>query len=159
MTTVQKVGIMQGIRDLSDSEWEELKAKWFEEDEQKEQDELKDFFGNNNVEKKVYEFVKELGVPFKLKGRRQIIMATTIILQSRENVDKNIIEVFAEVAKEYNTNTTVVENNIRAAIALLWKDIDQEKIFEVFGKVRFGKVGRPSAAEFVQGLAEYIYYN
>jgi len=154
MTTIEKIRIMEDIRKLSDSEWEEVKAKMLGsvmEDE--------NVVSKNKIEKKVSEILKEIGIPASITGYEYIKRAVMISLENPKVVQRITKELYPRLAKEFGTPWYCAERCMRHAIEIAIQRGNMEKIDEIFGYTYSSEKGKPTNAQFIAGIVEYIQNN
>lgn len=155
--TKETIRIIEALRKISDSEWEEVKAKMLDSIMEEEKNEVVKP-KVENLEKKVYDLVRELGVPSDIKGFNYIRKAVMLGLEDSEMGRWGFInqKLYPTIAKEFDTTRSSVERAIRHAIEIAWDRANIEKINEVFGYSFSPETGRTTNAEFIAGIIDYI---
>lgn len=101
----------------------------------------------------IYETLRGLGLTSKYQGYQQLAEATKIVLEHEDfmlNVTKNI---YPEVALRVRTTPQSVEQNIRTAIEVCWRQTGPEGFSRISG-CKMTKI--PTNAEFIDMFAFYI---
>jgi len=148
--TKEAIRIMQEVRNLSYDDWEELKAiliKSCEDEERKE---------TVSLEKKVYNLMKEIGIPFGNKGYDYVARAIMLCLEKPAIIQAVNKELYPTLAKEYGTTISGVERAIRYAVETVWESGNIEKLHEIFGYAYSPTKGKTTNTEFIAGIAEWI---
>lgn len=110
------------------------------------------------MEKRIAVTLKELGIPANLEGYRYLITAITKLINGF-NIHRRYCTLYRTVADEHDTTYTRVERAMRHAIEVgclrgnydFWKDMFRYSIGSAQGK--------PTNAEFLATVAEYIRLN
>lgn len=151
MTTIEKIRIMEEARKLSDSEWEELKSKMLNSNMEEKGQVLK-----LNDEKEVSVILKQIGIPSSIKGHEYIKKAIFISLNNPKVLHGITKELYPKLAKEFKTPWYCVERCIRHAVEVAIQRGNMEKINEIFGYTYSSEKGKPTNAEFIAGIVDYI---
>lgn len=98
----------------------------------------------------------ELGIGKSYSGYDYILYGIDLILCDEDLLHCVTKVLYIDIAKEYNTNSSCVERNIRKAIEVIWKHTQEnrELIVKIFGK-RYLSL-KPSNKEFLELLYEYV---
>lgn len=110
-----------------------------------------------NNEKKVIELLKQIGVPFHIKGYNYLRDAILMMLDNpSEYVNRITKALYPEIAKKYSTTTSRVERAIRHAIDVAWTRGDCDLHNKIFGYTISKTNCRPTNSEAIAALPEYI---
>ena len=111
------------------------------------------------LEKCVSEHLKQLGISQHLKGYNYIKYGTLNCIKHPEDIESITKVLYPKIAKKYNTTPGKVEHGIRHAIKGAW-DKEQSKEWEkVFGKGYSERISRPTNAQFIAALSDFISVN
>ena len=151
--TRETIRLIEWARKLSDSEWEIERAKLIQYlvDQEK-----KDNLKTKAIEKLVYEFMTEIGMPTNINGYTYISRAIAICMENGMMLKKITSEVYHLIAKEFNTTPTSVETAIRYAIFLVYHNGNEERIHQICGITTYQRPGRPSNSKFITGAVRYL---
>ena len=106
---------------------------------------------DTQISKYVTKILLELGVPANLKGYEYLKVSAELAVKSGNLFRKEIMNLYAEVAKRCHTNVRCVERSIRTIIESVY--YKNPKRFENF----FGyPVGKPRNSELIGLIAEKI---
>lgn len=147
--TKEAIRIMEEVRDLSDSDWEELKQKLLESCNEEEPKKPLD------VETKIYNILKDLGMPASRIGYRYIKRAVLLCIEDPSFENAITTRLYPTIADEFNTTASRVGSAIRQAIEAVFDKGNMSMIFDIFGYTYSCKKGNPSNSEFIVGIAEY----
>ncbi len=117
------------------------------------QDALK---ARHDLEMKVTQIFREIGVPAHIKGyqylRESIIMAVSDV----ETINSITKVLYPAVAKSFQTTPSRVERAIRHAIEVAWDRGDVEVINSFFGYTVSNTKGKPTNGEFIALIADKL---
>ena len=106
-----------------------------------------------------YETIKilhKMGIPAHLKGYRYLLSAIEKIFYNQEYLDNMTKTLYPSIARENHTTATRVERAIRHAIGVAVKR-NKDTIIEMFGESMFVLKTRPTNAECIAVIAEFLY--
>lgn len=114
----------------------------------------------DNLEKKVSNLLKEIGVPAHIKGYRYIRYAIIYVLEEGDAAIESVTKrLYPSVAKHFDTTASRVERAIRHAIEVAWDRGNVDILQSFFGyTIQPGK-GKPTNSEFIAMLADYLKIN
>ena len=152
MTSMEKIRLMEEVRKLSDSEWEEFKKELL-----KVKDEKGSFIQEDKTEKSLYERVTELlheiGIPANIKGYKYFREAIIYVIEKEETVNVAITkELYPTIAKKFDTTMPRVERAIRHSIEVAWEKHHGKNLRDEI----FGYENRPTNSEAIATIAEYL---
>lgn len=139
---------------LTEEEWELLEIRGSNKNETIERN--KEVPYEDKV-RKVSEVLKEIGVPVNIKGYcylREAILLTTY--NPTEYISSVTKVLYPEIAQKYKTTSSRVERAIRHAIEVAWSNGNIEFISEIFKHTVSKDSGRPTNAQAIALLAEYM---
>lgn len=105
-------------------------------------------------EKKIYDVLKDMGLPSNLKGYSYIKSAIWIIINNNQI---KIGKLYSQISEQFVTKPASVERNIRHAIEYIFDfDVDEmsDTVKDIFGGKLLSK--KPKNSEFLFTLAEYV---
>ena len=106
------------------------------------------------MEKQIYNFLNELGIPFSCIGREYIGRAVEIISEKgRVAITKDL---YPTIAKQFCTTPSAVERGIRHAIERATDNLGNEFIKQVFGNTISLKSGKLTNSDFIFGVVKYL---
>lgn len=148
------VRLIEELRKISDSEWEEVRVKLLESTINHES---KRKVANFN-EEAVYELMKEVGVPSHLKGCKYLRRAIILTLDNPKVLESVTKTLYPTIAKEFDATCSKVERSMGHAIERVCDNGNMEKVYEIFRETYSARTGKPTNAEFIAGMADYIRY-
>ena len=99
-----------------------------------------------------------LGLPSVLSGCHYINMSIEYLLSLNKYTIPNSNMVYSFIANQLCIETTSVENSIRNAIQIIWKNQKNQSLMKIiFGPYNLKK--RPCNMEFLMLLYNYVYYH
>ena len=109
-----------------------------------------------NLERRIVEVLKDLGVPTHLKGYDYLRDAIYICVE-----DKTILEcitgrLYTDLAKRYDTVPSRVERAIRHAIEVAWGRCDLDVLKQYFGNTILPSRGKTTNSEFISCVANQL---
>ena len=111
-----------------------------------------------NYEAYIYETLKSLGLPMVSKGGQYINMSIEYLLSLDKYTIPNSNMVYSFIANQLYIETSSVENSIRNAIQIIWKNQKNQSLMKrIFGPYNLKK--RPCNMEFLMLLYNYVYYH
>ena len=109
------------------------------------------------TERKIDNFLKEIGTPCDLKGYEYIIDAIKLLFEDYSKYSYVTKNLYPQVARDFNTTASRVERAIRHAIERTWETGNITFINECFGSVNYFK-GKPTNTQFVCRLYRELKY-
>ncbi len=109
-----------------------------------------------DLDKVLWITLNQIGVPHNLKGRHYIQEAIKICEHSPERVDFIIKGIYVPISEWHEDTVSRVERAIRHAIEVAWLRGNQAVIEKIFGYTFSGSKGRPTNAEFIYHLYDFI---
>ena len=109
-----------------------------------------------NREVKIYELLKELGVPPSLLGYMYLKYAIEITIQDFSLVRAITKRLYPEIAKEFQTTCSRAERVIRHAIEVSWERGNIDTMHKLFGYTVSADKGKPTNSEFIATIAEHF---
>lgn len=103
----------------------------------------------------VPDMLMSLGISSKLRG--YIYLQHTILDLVRQPGQLVTKELYPAVAKRYGATGAQVERSIRSAITTAWDNRDEMQWRQYFCADAAGEIERPTNAEFITCLAEYLH--
>lgn len=109
-----------------------------------------------DIEVEITEILHEIGIPAHLKGYQYLREAIMMTYEDIEVLFGITKRVYPEIAKKYQTTPSRAERSIRHAIQVSWERGNIEKNYEIFGyTINEGK-GKPTNAEFIAMITDYL---
>ena len=112
-------------------------------------------------ERQLSEVLQSIGVPSHIKGYRYIKEAVSIVLDwyQNEKYDYSMTkELYPEIARACHSTSSRVERAIRHAVESAF-DRGLDELEDVFKGNYSPERGKPTNAEFIARLAEYVRFN
>ncbi len=111
---------------------------------------------SKNLEVRVSEVLKELGMPRNILGFRYARTAIILAYKNPNIVDSITRELYPQVAKLHDTTPLRAERAIRHAIEAMWSRCDTDVLYEYFGNTTSSSKGKATNSEFIAMLADYL---
>ena len=108
------------------------------------------------LEEIVTKYLKDMGIPAKLKGYSYIRTAIMMTIQNPELVSAVTKRLYPEIAAQYKTTSSRVERAIRHAIEVTFQRGNSEFLYGIFGNTISDVKDRPTNSEFIALLADEI---
>lgn len=99
--------------------------------------------------------IHRLGISACLAGCRYLCYAIDLAIADF-SVTYNVMQLYAKIAKVYDTTPSRVERAIRHAIETGWLRGDQQLQEEIFGHTIDANKGKPTNHQFICDVAEYL---
>ena len=113
----------------------------------------------NNEKRSLEDLTKEMlldiGVPIHIKGYQYLAEAITIAAGAEEVLTVKVQDLYAQVAKLFQTTSSRVEIAISHAVEIAWDRGDTEFLQRFFGYGDNSKL-RPTNSEFIILLADKV---
>lgn len=106
------------------------------------------------IEKRVTDIIRQIGVPAHIKGYHYIRKAIVLAIQNPEIINSITKVLYPTVANIYNTSASRVERAIRHAIEVAWDRGDVETLNNYFGYTVHNERGKPTNSEFVAMISD-----
>ena len=113
-------------------------------------DKINSFFDGENIDNKISDFLHELGIPNNLKGYKYLIFSIKSIINDR---NKEIVEIYRELAHKYKTSENAVEHAIKNAIRRSFRMGRLSLINNIFS---YSIEGIPTNTQFILMVADKI---
>lgn len=145
--SINNMEAIERIRNMSEEEFEALKRMVG----------ITDAESNTKTEEQtICVILKKLGMPTHIKGYDYAKEAISLMIAEPELRSGITKILYPTVAKKFITTPSRVERAIRHAIEISWVRADIEYLHEVFGDTTDSNRGKPTNAEFISMVAEYI---
>lgn len=108
-----------------------------------------DFENTYNLERRIAEVLKDLGVPASLKGFNYLRTAIAVCVADQSILDHITKRLYPELAKHYGTTSPRVERGIRHAVEVAWDRGDVDVLKQYFGNTVSASKGKPTNSEFL----------
>lgn len=112
--------------------------------------------GQQNVEMRISEFLRQLGIPAHMKGYKYLRRAIKMIMEDPEMMRAVTKTIYPDVAKYFGTSASCVERAIRSAIETAWVRGNMEYLQKSFGNTIKPDTGRPTNSEFIATVADTL---
>lgn len=99
------------------------------------------------------EFLRRFGVGETYRGYYYCLHSVELISREPNKLDYITKDVYPEVAREFKTNCSCVERDIRTAAEVVWRNGADEYFFEITGEQA---ARRPTNAKFLEMLIYYV---
>ena len=111
-----------------------------------------------NYEAYIYETLKSLGLPMVSKGGQYINMSIEYLLSLDKYTIPNSSMIYLSIANRLYLEPTSIENSIRNAIQIIWKNQKNQSLMKrIFGPYNLKK--RPCNMEFLMLLYNYVHFH
>lgn len=111
------------------------------------------------IEKRVTDIMKEVGVPAHIKGYQYVRYSIIYVLENPEAIGNITKVLYPDVAKKFGTTASRVERAMRHAIDVAWSRGDVDVFQKYFGCTIDPNRGRPTNSEFIAMLVDYLRLN
>lgn len=112
-----------------------------------------DFERTYNLERRITEVLKDLGVPTHLKGYDYLRSAIAMCVEDKYILDKITVHLYPELAKKYDTTASRIERAIRHAVEVAWSRGDLYVLNQYFGNTISLSKGKATNSEFLSCVA------
>lgn len=109
-----------------------------------------------DIELRVTEILKNLGVPAHIKGFRFVRSAIELVYKDPNKMDCVTKVLYPEVAHLHGSTSSRVERAIRHAIETAWDRGDIDELSNYFGYTINTSRGKPTNSEFVAMIADNL---
>lgn len=113
----------------------------------------------NQIEVRAAEILHRLGVPMHLDGFHYLRCAAARYAQLGNRPVRMMIDIYAEVAKEFGTNARCVEHSIRTAIDKAFREGDIDTLNSFFGRSVSTSTGKVTSQTFIALVAYHASIN
>ena len=111
-----------------------------------------------NYEAYTQKTLASLGLPTVLRGFQYINMGIEYLLNLDKHTIPNANMIYSFIANQLFLETSSVENSIRNAIHIIWKNQSNQSLMTtIFGPYNLKK--RPCNMEFLMLLYNYVYFH
>lgn len=115
-----------------------------------------DFESTYNLECRISEILKDLGVPAHLKGYNYLRSAIVVCVEDKSILDYITGRLYPKLAKYHDTTSPRIERAIRHAIEVAWNRGDLEVLKQYFGNTVSANKGKPTNSEFLACVATQL---
>lgn len=112
-----------------------------------------------NIEVRVSDLLKEIGIPAHIKGYRYVRYSIIYALEDSNALDCVTKVLYPRVAKEFNATSSRVERAIRHAIEVAWSRGEIDVLQRYFGYTVDMSRGKPTNSEFIAMMVDYLRLN
>lgn len=119
-------------------------------------DEYSDFKSTYNVESRIVEVLKDLGVPTHLRGYDYLRSAITMCVKDKTIQGSITGRLYPELAKRYDATPSRVERAIRHAIEVAWDRCDLDVLKQFFGNTISPTKFKTTNSEFISCVANRL---
>ena len=109
-----------------------------------------------NLESRIVEVLRDLGVPTNLKGYDYLRSAIAMCVEDKTILESIIGRLYPEMAKRYHTTPSRVERAIRHAIEVAWDRCDFDVMRQYFGNTISPSRGKTTNSEFVSCVVNQL---
>lgn len=109
-----------------------------------------------NLEIRITQILRELGVPAHIKGHNFLRYAIELVIRDPAYQEQITYMLYPEVAKEFDTTASRVERAIRHAIEVTWDRGDLDVLQKWFGYSISIVKGKPTNSEFIARVADTL---
>lgn len=119
-------------------------------------EELAPLLKERNLEGKVTEIIREIGIPAHIKGYQYIREGIMMAVEDPNMLNYITKLLYPTIAKKYKTTSSSVERAIRHAIEVAWSRGKMDIIQELFGYTIHAGKGKPTNSEFIALIADKL---
>jgi two-component system response regulator (stage 0 sporulation protein A) len=116
-------------------------------------------FGGDNVQTRITQIMRDVGVPAHIKGYQYMRDAIIMAVKNREIISAVTKRLYPELAKIHKTTPSRVERAIRHAIEVAWNRGKVDTINDLFGYTINTRKGKPTNSEFIAMVADTLRLN
>lgn len=98
----------------------------------------------------------KIGMPAHLDGYRYLKLAIPMVCENEVYVKKMTTKLYPEIAKTFDTEWWNVERSIRSAIEIVFNKGNSTELYEMFGNSIDEKKSKPTNAQFIATIVEYL---
>ena len=109
-----------------------------------------------NLNKNIYELLKELGIPSDILGYNYLFMAIKKVYTESQKIPA--MKLYKIIADAHQTTTSRVERSMRHAIEISMLRGNIEKINTVFAYTLDKEKCKPTPQEYIYSCVAYIEY-
>lgn len=109
-----------------------------------------------NLESRVADMLREIGVPANILGYRYAKEAIIITVNDFTVIHAVSKTLYPAVAETFATKPSRVERAIRHAVEVAWNRGDLQTLHRLFGSTVCGIKGKPTNSQFIAIVAEHI---
>lgn len=109
-----------------------------------------------NLELRVSEVLREVGVPAHIKGYQYLREAIILAVKDASVIDCITAGLYPKVAEKFNSTGSRTERAIRHAIEVAFDRGDLEVLQKWFGNTISSDRGKPTNSEFIATIADAI---
>jgi two-component system response regulator (stage 0 sporulation protein A) len=113
-------------------------------------------FGGDNVQTRITQIMRDVGVPAHIKGYQYMRDAIVMAVNNREIISAVTKRLYPELAKIHKTTPSRVERAIRHAIEVAWNRGKVDTINDLFGYTINTRKGKPTNSEFIAMVADTL---
>lgn len=117
---------------------------------------LKSVSESKDLEVVITDYLRKLGFRMNIKGFGYIREAEVLLYEDPSIIHSITKVLYPELAKRFNTTSSRIERAIRHSIETTWQCGNRQLIDEMYGFSVNPSKGKPTNAEFLAMLAEYI---
>lgn len=110
----------------------------------------------NNIEIKIADFLKELGVPQHIKGYKALKIAILLVLEDDQILDQMKDRLYPEVAKRLNSSFSATERAMRYAKERAYENTSLALLDDIFGYTVSANKDVPTNSHFLAAVVEYL---
>lgn len=109
-----------------------------------------------NLEVRVSEVLREIGVPANIKGYAYLREAIMLVVNDATVINYITSKLYPQVAKKFNSTGSRTERAIRHAIEVAFDRCDLDVLHKWFGNTTASHRGKPTNSEFIAMVADTI---
>lgn len=109
-----------------------------------------------NIELRVTEALREMGIPAHIKGFRYVRTAIKLVYEDPTLIERVTKALYPTVAHMHDTTSSRVERAIRHAIETAWERGNVEVLTKYFGYTTDKERGKPTNSEFISMIADEL---
>lgn len=115
-----------------------------------------DFERTYNLERRITEVLKDLGVPTHLKGYDYLRSAIAMCVEDKSILGYITGRLYPELAKQHDTTASRIERAIRHAVEVAWDRGDLDVLKQYFGNTISLSRGKATNSEFLSCVATQL---
>lgn len=105
---------------------------------------------------RISKILKHLGISPAVQGYAILRRAISLVIDNPSMAYHITTDLYPKLAIEFQISAKCIERSIRTAIESGWLKIDYKLIEELFGLIINKDIGRPTNAQFIAVIADYL---
>ena len=110
-------------------------------------------------ERKIFTLLRDMGISPSLRGYDYLKFAIEVTMTDRTLVHSMVKKLYPCIADYFGTTPIRVERDMRTAIESAWSKGMNESQEQLFGNIISPSKGKPTNAEFIGTVVEFLILN